>query len=199
MWVAVVEAHNPTREVVFNNGYPPTEWPTLDQRFRQPGNPETSNRHDGQVRVPDMIWFIGTDGFRTGFREITARFGMRFLFQDSTNCGRCQVKSRASQNLGDLHFAKLQTKRLEPLDQVTNEVGNLLTGSRNDTKSLSSRRFSQDEIVPSLTQLFAQHRYFKLKRFDSRRRTTSGSRQRHPSQREHVQNRRLDGRRPVFR
>ena len=109
--------------------------------------------------------------FELAFARSPLGSGFGFLFQDSTNCGRCQVKSRASQNLGDLHFAKLQTKRLEPLDQVTNEVGNLLTGSRNDTKSLSSRRFSQDEIVPSLTQLFAQHRYFKLKRFDSRRRT----------------------------
>ena len=120
------DVHDATRVVVDHDCHPPAERPAMRQRRRQPHGPESrADRHGRKIYMPHMVRF-----FRR--HHATAGFGglpwcrVRRLFQDATDGGDSQMKSRSAERLRDSDSTHARTQRLELPDRMTYEVGELV-------------------------------------------------------------------------
>ncbi len=109
------------REVIDNDGDPPTKWPALRQRKWQPGDPEAAEGWDGgQVDVPNVVRNFRCEG---SWLRGSTRFGRRFRcgLRHATHGGRAEMKTGACQDAGDAASSHLRTEHRQPLHEVADE------------------------------------------------------------------------------
>ena len=110
------------REVIDDDGDPPTERPALWDGERPPGNPEAADRWDRcQVDVPHVVRDFR--GYGSRFRGATSS-GSRFRrrFQHATHGGRAEMKTGLRQDASDAARSHLRAEHLQPLYEVADEV-----------------------------------------------------------------------------
>jgi hypothetical protein len=114
--------------MILGQGNPPGERPALGQREGQPRDPETgAYGHGGQIRHPQMVRVLrGNDTFLRLWRLVSGGLGCWLLFEDAAYGSLSQVQTCPGEDLGDLHLAQHGAKRLQPLDEVSHEVGELI-------------------------------------------------------------------------
>ena len=83
--------------------------------------------HGGQIRHPQMVRVLrGDDTFLRLWRLGGGGLGCWLLFQDAAHGSLPQVQTCPGEDLGDLHLAQHGAKRLQPLHEVSHEVGELI-------------------------------------------------------------------------
>ncbi len=110
------------REVIDDDGDPPTERPALRDGERPPGNPEAADSWDGgQVDVPNVVRALCGERL---LHRWTIRSGRRFRrrFQLATHRGRAEMKAGTCQDACDASGSHLRAEHLQPLYEVADEL-----------------------------------------------------------------------------
>ena len=120
--------HHAAREVIDDDGDPPTERPTLRHGKRKPRDPESSDRRNGgEIEVPDVIGVFRGDGSRLRW---TARCGLwlgsRLEYPSDRRC--CEMKSAARKHASDPSSPHSRTEDLESPYQVADQLRKPIDG-----------------------------------------------------------------------
>ncbi len=132
-------AHHAPGVVVDHDGNPPAEWPALGECPREPRHPEAADdRYGREVGVPDVVWPLCPND-RSGLRNDSLRPSSCVrVGEHPANGGRPEVESGSAEDPGDPPSPHGRAERLQPADDVPDELGESVHGLREPHQGLRS-------------------------------------------------------------
>ena len=123
------EPDDPPGEVVDHDGDPEAEWPSLREGPREPGDPEpTDDGHGREISVPDLVGALRRHDASRGRDDGRRSLAVALLGEHPPNGRRPEVEAGSAEHPGDLPGAHRGAERLQPADDVRNEVGETVYG-----------------------------------------------------------------------